>query len=367
MVDPRVARLARILTGYSTRVHAGDVVLIECSGAASLPLVREVYRQCLRRGAALVEYQVGIPELTRDFFDLASGAQLARFPAHRLEFLKQVTVTVGIRSEENLMDLASVPRERVTARTRVLRPLLDQRVNHTRWVVTRVPTPSLAQDSGCSLEELEDLYFTACLNDWAAESRKQDRLVKVLRGARTARLVGPDTDLTLEIAGMPIAKADGHHNMPDGEVFTVPARASAQGKITFNCPSYFGGTRFEGIHLEFRRGKVVKARADRGQEDLDQMLAIDEGARYLGEFAFGLNPGITRPVGNILFDEKIAGSVHLALGNAYGTVSNGNQSAIHWDLVRIMRDGEVHLDGRPIQKNGLFTLPALRELNPPRA
>lgn len=358
-------KLARILTRYSTAVRKGDTVLIDYSGENSFPLVREVYRECIRRKAAHVEYRLTDPRLTRDFFDLAAPDQIEKFPQHRLEFLRRTDVSIGIRAEDNMMNLATVPREKIAARTKVLRPLLDWRVNHTRWVVTRVPTPAMAQEAGCSIEEMEEAYIRSCLQDWKAESEKQERLADVLRAGREVRILGRDTDLTLDIGGMPVLKADGHRNMPDGEVFTAPRRSSACGKIKFNCPSYFGGTKFAGVYLEFERGKVVLSRADTGAEDLADFLDIDEGARYLGEFAFGLNPGITKPVGNILFDEKISGSIHLALGGSYDACSNGNSSAIHWDLVRMMNEeGEVYLDGRLIQKNGQFTVPELSDLNP---
>jgi aminopeptidase len=361
----RISHLADILTGYSTGVEAGSTVLVESFGPRALPLVRAVHRRCLQRGARLVECQHHDPSLVRDFHLLASVEQLEHFPRHRLDFLMTVDVTIGIRAEENAMELATVPRERIVARARVLRPLLERRINHTRWVVTRVPTEAMAQEAGVSLEEMEDLFFAACLQDWSLQSARQERLAEALRAGSEVRILGPDTDLTLSIRGMPVSKADGHHNLPDGEVFTVPVLTSAQGTIRFNAPSYYGGTRLEGITLRFQRGVVVEAGADRGAEDLRMLLATDQGASRLGEFAFGLNQGIRKPVGNILFDEKIAGSIHLALGNAYGACSNGNVSAIHWDLVRLMEDGEVHLDGQLLQRHGRFVRPGLECLNPP--
>ena len=365
MADKRLVRLARILTGYSTSIKKGNVVSLQGIGQGSLPLVREIYRQALKKRADLVDCRFDFPALTRDFFDLADDRQRSVFPEHRLEFVKKVDVFIAVRAEENFMSLASVPREKILERTSLLRPITDHRVNRTRWVVTRIPTEAMAQEAGCSLEEMEETFYSACLQNWREESKKQVRLAEILAGARTARILGERTDLTLDITGMPVVKADGHRNMPDGEVFTAPVADSARGRIQFNCPSYWGGTKFEGVYLEFRKGKVVKAEASRGGEDLRKVIDTDDGSSRLGEFAFGLNPGITRPVGNILFDEKIAGSIHLALGNSYDKCSNGNRSAVHWDLVRLMRpEGEVHLDGRVIQKGGLFTHPDLEDLNP---
>jgi aminopeptidase len=233
-------------------------------------------------------------------------------------------------------------------------------------VVCRYPTHGMAQQAGMSLEELEDHVFAACTLDWAAVSRRQDPLLRLMARTGEVRIEAPDTDLRLSIRGIPPAKADGHRNLPDGEVFTAPVRTSAEGHIAFNCPTIHGGQAFDDIRLAFRRGRVVEGRAADGADRLGKVLDTDAGSRFLGEFAFGLNPGITRPMRNILFDEKIFGSIHLALGNAYAKCDNGNRSAIHWDLVKILGAGSrVLFDGKPIMVDGRFVHPAVRALNPP--
>lgn len=367
MQDERIERLAEVITGYSTGVKRGDVVLISASGEECQPLIKAVHRRCLERGAKYVEIQFSFPEIARDLYRFGSKAQLAHFPAHRLAFLKQVDVSIGIAAEANSMVLAGVDQAKVLAHQRVLRPLLDWRVNRTRWVVCRYPTHGMAQQAGLSLEELEEHVFAACALDWAAVSRRQDPLLRLMARTDEVRIEAPDTDLRLSIRGIPPAKADGHRNLPDGEVFTAPVRTSAEGHVAFNCPTIHGGQAFDGIRLIFRRGRVVAGRAADGEARLRRVLDTDAGARFLGEFAFGLNPGITRPMRNILFDEKIFGSIHLALGNAYAKCDNGNRSSIHWDLVKILGAGSrVLFDGKAIMVDGRFVHPALKALNPRR-
>jgi aminopeptidase len=368
MHDERIDRLASVITDYSTEVRRGDVVLITASGAECEPLLKALHRRCLQRGARYVEIQFTFPEVARDLYRFGTPAQLAHFPAHRLAFLKQVDVSIGVAAEDNAMVLAGVDQARVLAHQRVLRPLLDWRVNRTRWVVCRYPTHGMAQQAGMALEELEEHVYGACNLDWAAISRRQEPLLRLMAKADRVRIEAPDTDLALSIRGVPPAKADGRRNLPDGEVFTAPVKTSAEGHIAFNCPTLHGGQPFDDIRLTFRRGRAVEATAADGPERLGKVLDVDAGARYLGEFAFGLNPRITRPMRNILFDEKIFGSIHLALGNAYRRCDNRNRSAIHWDLVKILGPGSrVTFDGTPIMVDGRFVHPALRPLNPPRA
>lgn len=366
MQDSRIDRLAAIMTDYSTGVKRGDVVLITASGEECQPLLKAVHRRCLERGARYVEIQFTFPEVARDFYRYGTKEQLAHFPEHRLAFLKTVDVSIGIAAEQNSMVLAGVDQASVLGYQRLLRPLLDWRVNHTRWVICRYPTHGMAQQAGMALEELEEHLFTACNQDWAAISRRQEPLRRLLAAADRVRVEAADTDLAFSVRGIGTAKSDGHHNLPDGEVFTAPVKTSVEGHIAFNCPTIHGGQAFDDIRLTFAGGKVVVASASDGETRLGRILDVDPGARYLGEFAFGLNPGITRPMRNILFDEKIFGSVHFALGNAYEKCDNGNRSSIHWDLVKILGKGSrVSFDGTPVLVDGRFVLPALKALNPP--
>jgi aminopeptidase len=232
-------------------------------------------------------------------------------------------------------------------------------------VVTRYPTHAAAQEAGMSLDEYEDYLFSACCIDWNAESKKQARLKKLIDKTKEIRIVEPDTDLTFSIEDLPGIKCDGRLNMPDGEVFTAPVRDSVQGHITYNCPSIYQGKEFNGVRFEFKDGRIVKACAEAGMSGaLNKILDTDEGARYIGEFSLGINPGIRRPMRNILFDEKIFGSIHFTPGQAYDECDNGNRSAVHWDLVRILSDGEIRFDGVLIQKLGRFVHKDLLVLNP---
>jgi aminopeptidase len=278
MRDPRIEELARILTGYSTAVQPGDVVLINASGIESLPLVTAVHAEALRAGARHVEVELDFPDLRRQFFDLANAEQLAYFPEHRLRFMREVDVTIGIGAPDNVMTLARADQQKIVDYQKLLHPILEERVKNTRWVVTRFPTYGAAQDARMSLAEYEEFFFAACNVDWAAESRKQDRLKALLDRAGEVRISASDTDLCFSLAGMQAVKCDGRYNIPDGEIFTAPVRESVEGFITFNAPTLYGGREFNQIRLEFERGRIVRATAPRDVEALNRILDTDEGA-----------------------------------------------------------------------------------------
>ncbi len=365
MQDPRIKEMADILVNYSTRVKRNDIVLINAAGTSCIPLVKEIYEQCIRNGAKYVEYEFAIPEINRLFFDRADKKQLSYFPGHKLDFMKQVDVYIGISSAENSMVFSRADQESMITRSRVLRPITDWRVKNTRWVVTRYPTNGAAQEARMSLDEYEDYLFAACCIDWREESRKQDRLKKLMDKTDRVRIKASDTDISFSIKGLKGIKCDGRYNIPDGEVFTAPVRESVEGKITYNCPSIYQGKEYNDVTLEFSKGKIVRAECTASSEDLNRILDTDEGARYIGEFAIGVNPRITTPMRNILFDEKIFGSIHLTPGQCYEECDNGNRSAVHWDLVKILTgDGEIWFDNTLIQKDGLFVHDSLLDLNP---
>ncbi|WP_298435290.1 aminopeptidase [Geobacter sp.] len=365
MNDPRVRQLAEVLVGYSTRVRKGDVVLINASGTECIPLVKELYSLCLARGAKYVEYSFQIPEIDRHFYNAATKTQVSHFPQHKLDFMKEVSVYIGISAGENSMVMAQANQANMIAWSKTTRPIVDMRVKNTRWVITRYPTHGAAQEAKMSLEEYEDYLFSACCIDWQTESRKQEKLKRLMDRAETARIKASDTDLSFSIKGLDGIKCDGRFNIPDGEVFTAPVRDSVEGHITYNCPTLYQGKEFNGIRLEFRQGKVVKATATGMDEALNRILDTDEGARYIGEFAIGVNPNIREPMRNILFDEKIFGSIHFTPGQCYDECDNGNRSAVHWDMVKLLKgDGEIWFDNHLIQKDGLFVHKDLLDLNP---
>ncbi|HEX2768079.1 MAG TPA: aminopeptidase [Geobacteraceae bacterium] len=365
MQDPRVKELAGVLVNYSTRVKKGDVVLISASGFEAAPLVQELYTLCMERGAAYVEYEFTVPEINRHFYNKATKRQLSYFPEHKLDFMEKATVYIAISAGENSMVMAQANQANMIAWSKVVRPIIDQRVKHTRWVITRYPTHGAAQEARMSLQEYEDYLFSACCIDWNTESKKQEKLKRLMDKADRVRIIAADTDLSFSIRGMPGIKCDGRYNIPDGEVFTAPVRDSVEGYITYNCPTLYQGKEFNSIRLEFTKGRIVKASAPGMDQFLNKVLDTDEGARYIGEFSIGVNPGITQPMRNILFDEKIFGSIHFTPGQCYDECDNGNRSAVHWDMVKILKgDGEIRFDDQPIQKDGRFVHKDLLALNP---
>lgn len=365
MKDPRITEWAEVLVNYSTKVKKGDVVLISAGGVEALPLVKELYRLCLAKGAKYVEYEFSVAEINRQFYNLAKSEQLSYFPQHKLDFMKQVTVYIAIGAADNSMVMAQANQANVIAYSKLTRPIVDQRVKHTRWVVTRYPTHGGAQEARMSLEEYEDYLLSSCCIDWDIESKKQEKLKKLMDRAATVRIKASDTDLSFSIKGLNGIKCDGRYNIPDGEVFTAPVKDSVEGYITYNCPSIYQGKEFTGVRFEFAAGKIVKADAGAMTADLNKILDTDEGSRYIGEFAIGVNPGIRRPMRNILFDEKIFGSIHFTPGQCYDECDNGNRSAVHWDLVKLLEgDGEIWFDDLLIQKAGRFVHKDLLKLNP---
>ncbi len=365
MRDLRIRELAGVLVDYSTRVKKGDVVLINASGFEAAPLVRELYTLCLDRGADYVEYEFTVPEINRHFYNKATKRQLAYFPEHKLDFMKRATVYIAVSAGENSMVMAQANQGSMITWSKMVRPIIDQRVKHTRWVITRYPTHGAAQEAHMSLEEYEDYLFSACCIDWNAESKKQEKLKRLIDRTDRVRIIASDTALTFSLKGMPGIKCDGRYNIPDGEVFTAPVKDSVEGHIAYNCPTIYQGKEFNNIRLEFVKGKVVKASAPGMDEELNRILDTDEGARRIGEFAIGVNPRITVPMRNILFDEKIFGSIHFTPGQCYDECDNGNRSAVHWDMVKILKgDGEIWFDDQLIQKDGRFVHKELLTLNP---
>jgi len=365
MFDSRVAQLAKVLVEYSTRVKRGDIVQLHTIGVDTYPIMKELHKQCLLRGAKYVACDFEFPDITRDFYVYGKKSQIGHFPKHKLDFMKQVDVYIGIRAIENSMFLANVNQQNVRLHQKTSLPILDERVNNTRWCISRWPTNGMAQDAKMSLEEFTDFYFGCTIYDYAALKKKQAKLAQMMKRAKKVQLKASDTDLKFSVAGMPAISCHGDKNIPDGEVYTVPVRNSIEGYITYNTPSIYMGKEFDNIRFEFEKGKIVKAEAGALTKALNTILDTDEGSRYIGEFALGTNTGIRQPMRNILFDEKIFGSIHLTPGQAYEDCDNGNRSAIHWDLVKIMvGDGEIIFDGKTVQKDGVFVHPDLVDLNP---
>ena len=363
MQDIRIERWAQTLVNYSLSIKAGDAVAINATPAAA-PLIEAVYREVLRVGAHPLP-QISLESLNEILLREGNDAQLMMPPPTATTLAEHVNAQLTIYSSNNTKALSGVNPQRSALRRKALmaaRSLAGKReqVGEYRWSLTLYPTQSYAQDANMSLHEFEEFVFDACfLNDadpsakWKELSEQQQHLVNWLKGHHKVHILGEGTDLTLSIQDRIFINSDGKRNFPSGEFFTGPVENSANGVISYEIPTTYDGHAVEGIRLVFHEGKVIEATARQGQEILEHMLNIDEGARYLGEFAFGNNTRINRGIKNILFDEKIGGTVHLALGNSYPETGGVNHSALHWDMICDLRkSGEVWVDDTLFLKDG---------------
>ncbi len=356
MADPRVKKLATILVNHSLGVKKDELVLISSSSELAKPLVLELYREVLKAGAHPY-VNIGFEETANIFFKEATEEQLLHFPKIKHYEARNIDCVVNIRAPINKKALSNIDPEKMGRRAKVLRPISDTIVNKKRWVLCNYPTNALAQEADMSLAEYEDFLYGATNIDWNRIKKLTEKLKALLDRASEIRIVGKDTDLTLSIKGRPAIPCWGERNMPDGEVFLSPVENSAEGYIYYEHPAIYQGREVTGIRLRFRKGKVVEARADKGEDFLLSMLSTDKGARYLGEIGIGVNYGIKRFSKDILFDEKIGGTVHLAVGKSYKEAGGKNISAIHWDMIKDLRKGgALYIDGKLVQKNGRFLI-----------
>ena len=352
MRDPRVDQLARTLVHYSIGLKKGERVLIQGPDLAR-PLAVAVYREALAVGA-LPTLWMSFEELAWVLYAEGSDEQLEWLDPLLLEAARQVDAYISLRAPENLKMLSSVDPAKQVLTQKARRPFLDV-VLQKRWVLCEMPTPALAQEAGMSIEEFEDFSFGAVSVDWPAMRAELQRRKTQFEAAGEVRILGRDTDLRLGVAGRIWIPDDGKHNMPGGEIFTGPIEDSVEGEIAYDFPAVYGGREVEGVRLRFEAGRVVDASARSGEEYLVKMLDADDGARRLGELGVGTNYGIQRFSKSVLFDEKIGGTIHLALGRSYDETGGTNQSAVHWDMVKDLREqGEIQLDGRTVQRNGRF-------------
>jgi aminopeptidase len=356
MMDPRWNQLAEILVNYSTRTRPGERVLITMLEADTLPLARAVYAQAVRAGALPhVEFQSAY--LERDLMLYGSQEQLDWVPEMQARGMEWADVYIGLRGARNPHEFSGLTPEKLSAHKRAMGKVSAMRNELTRWVLVRVPNETFAQQAQTSLDDMMAFFFNATLRDWAQEAVRYREIHQVFQAATEVRIVGAGTDLRFSTRGRLYEVADGHLNMPDGEIFTAPVDDSAAGIITFEFPGVYAGQLVDGICLEFAGGEVVKASARTNEPLLRELLAMDDGARRIGEFGVGTNFGIQRFCYDILYDEKIGGTVHLALGRAYAECGGVNQSALHWDIIKDLRQqGQVYLDGRLALENGNFLI-----------
>lgn len=367
MSDPRFDSLARVLISHSTKLKAGERVLIDVAETPEdfvIALIRAVR-------AAKAEPFVVIQNnrISREMMLGITGSQAETMAALDLARLKKMQAYIAVRGSHNISETADVPQGKAALLSSKLRPALDYRINKTRWVVLRWPTPSMAQQAQMSTEAFAEFFFKVCTLDYGKMIPGMKALKTLMDRTDKVQLKGPGTDLRFSIKGIGSVVCGGTHNIPDGEVFSCPVKDSVEGNVSFNAPTLNRGIAFDQVSLEFSKGKIIKATANHTKE-LNEILDTDPGARFIGEFSLGFNPHILHPMRDILFDEKIAGSFHFTPGQAYEVAGNGNKSAIHWDMVCIQRKdyggGEVWFDGKLIRKDGLFIPAALQALNPDR-
>jgi aminopeptidase len=367
MLDPRIDKLASVLVNYSIGVRSRDKVMLNGSTLAA-PLLKAVYVKVLQAGGYPL-MMVSLPDIDTLLYRYASNEQLGHIPPPTRLIYETYDAFIQIGSAENTKSLNGVDPARLVMRNRAQRDLIKvflQRsaIGQLRWSATLFPTQAYAQDAEMSLSEYEDFLFGACLPDiedpvsyWRNFSAWQQKVVNWLKGKNKVHVIAPETDLTLSIAGRTFINCDGHENMPDGEVFTGPVENSVTGHVYFSYPAIEQGHEVSGVRLWFENGRVVKATAEKNEDYLHKTLDTDEGSRSVGEFAIGTNEGIQRFTRQILFDEKIHGSFHMALGAGYPETGSQSQSAIHWDLICDLRHGgEIWVDEVLLYKDGKFVI-----------
>lgn len=364
MRDPRLDKLADNLYDYSLDLHPGEKVGIE-GEAGSRDLMVALVEAAYRRGAVPF-VEMGDPQLRRAWLLGATREQLDLRVSWEMHKFKDLDASLYILAGDNASELADVPGGVLEA-SRLANETLMELVLAKKWCLLRFPTPAAAQAAGMSTEAFEDFCLAVSTLDYARMDKAMDPLFDLMSRTDNVRITAPGTDVSLSIKGIPVVKAAGKNNIPDGEVFTAPVRDSVNGSIIFNTPSIEDGTTYERVRLSFKDGRVVDADCNE-PEKIRQLLDTDEGARYVGEFALGVNPCVDRPMKDTLYDEKIGGSLHLALGRAYDDSDNGNRSSVHWDLVLIQTPqwggGEVYFDDVLVRQEGRFVLPELKGLNP---
>lgn len=370
LTDPRIIKQADILVNYSVKVKKGEKIIIS-SDFEGKPLALEIYKLLIKKGALEVRRKFGSYEFDKAYFDNAKSNQIEHFPKIEEYEIKNIDCYFRISAPSNTRALSKVDAKKISRRSKVILPLVNYRVEKTRWVTTKYPTEAQAQEADMSLSEYEDFVFGAINNvDWQRVKKQQEVVKKLMERTDNVRIIGKDTDLTLSIKGRRAVNCAGEFNMPDGEVFTSVVENSADGYISFTFPALYMGREFHNIRLEFNRGKVAKAKAGKNEADLNEILNMDRGARFIGELGIGNNFAIKSFTKDILFDEKIGGSVHIALGKGYKETGSKNISALHWDMIKDLRKtetdrnalgmadvgGELWFDDKLVQRNGKWLI-----------
>ena len=360
------AKLAKTLCGHSTKIAAGEHVLIEATSTPSA-MIEALIDEISARGA-FAHVNISDKRISRKMMMAAQSGGLNVDADVALYQMRKMNAYMAIRGAENIFETSDVPHEKMSLVSAAMKDVLDWRVGRTKWVVLRWPTPSMAQLAQMSTEAFEKFYFDVCTMDYSKMSAGMQAMKELMEATDRVRILGEGTEVEFSIKGMTAIGCGGQYNIPDGEIFTAPVRDSVNGVITYNAPTVYNGVSFDSVKLEFENGKIVKAASPSNAKKLGEILSTDEGSQYIGEFAMGFNPYINAPMRDILFDEKIAGSFHFTPGQAYEEADNGNRSQIHWDLVCIQTPeyggGEIYFDNRLIRKDGLFIGEGIEKLNP---
>ncbi|MNI32847.1 Aminopeptidase PepS [compost metagenome] len=367
MRDPRLQTFVHNIIRYSVDLQPGENILIEMIGVKDPELAKCLIEEVHAAGGHPY-IELRDPAITRSLQIHGSEKQFTQWSEFELARMRAMDAYVAVRSGDNITESSDVPKEQMKQYLQYFqRPIFNERINNTKWCVMRYPNASMAQLASSSTEAFEDFYFQVCNLDYSKMSAAMDNLVTLMNRTDRVRLVAPGTDLQFSIKDIPAIKCAGLRNIPDGEVYTAPVKNSVQGVISYNTPTIYSGSSFENIKLHFENGKIVKATSNNDQR-LNEILDTDEGARFVGEFAIGVNPYIKHPMKDILFDEKIDGSIHFTPGQAYEEADNTNRSSVHWDMVLIQRPeyggGEIYFDDVLIRKDGKFVIPELESLNP---
>lgn len=353
-MDKRWDQLANLLVDYSMGVQAGEKVMIAYGEKDTYPLVYSLYRECIKRGA-YPQVQFLSEELNRILLKYGNEAQIDWLPELEAYGMEWADVYFGLRGAYNLSVFWDIPTERVARLRKTMGKISTLRWQKTRWCLLRVPNAALAQQAGVDEETITDIFFDACLLDWENESREWKRWAEILGKGSHLRITGKGTDLEFSVEGRTWEVANGHTNMPDGEIATSPVEQTVHGVITFESAGILGGQLINDICLRWEFGNLVEATSSINQDYLHSILNTDEGASRIGEFAIGTNPHLALFCKDILLDEKIGGTIHIAMGRAYPQTGGTNQSAIHWDIVKDMREeGQIFLDGKKIYERGIF-------------
>lgn len=364
-MQPNYLKLAKVLTGFSTNLQKGERVLIDAFDIPQAMVIALV--RAARDFGAIPYVNIQNACISRELVNGLDAEQFETQATWELARMQKMDAYIAVRGSNNIFEMSDVDPAKVSHVMKAMKEVLDYRVNKTKWVILRWPTPAMAQQAMLSTESFEDFFFRVCTQDYSRMVDGMKTLEDLMSNTDQVHLKGPETDLRFSIKGIGAVACGGRHNIPDGEVFSCPVRDSVEGEITYNAPTIYQGVSFDRIHLKFEKGRIVHADGSNAKR-LNEILDSDDGARYIGEFAIGFNPHILEPMRDILFDEKIAGSFHFTPGQAYEEADNGNRSQVHWDMVQIQRPeyggGEIWFDGELIRKDGLFVKDELKKLNP---